>query len=304
MIPILFCTIKPDLYTRRPFNVCNCQLTRNFPVMPRRQPRQPKSRLRAKFPTCLPPSPAPSSPKTTKNTAAPTWENIVLYYLSKLRGFLRPAHQACTAAACNKNHPVPGRRETSAESFRRANADPRRSSLKATAKPMEPEPDRYSSKCQELLKKPRSTSSFRSASEADSTNSLHSARQKKAIKIVSAAVDYGCATGIIGNNGKYFWFKEDAKAAGRSPTPAPRKLCRECSNVKALSRKRYRSVSVSATSSVESCRSEDRDRKRPTGKRFKLYKTKHPRVLTKKVNRTPSPKKNYTSKGIKRRRRN
>lgn len=197
--------------------------------MSRRPSKQQKPRPRVKFPKSVvspPPEKTLTKPAVKGKISAPTWENIVLKYLSKLRGFLRPAHQTCKTVATNRNHPVAGPKETSVQSFQRAQADPRRDNVKKSAKLMEPDPDKYSSNCQEILKRRRSAVACSSAaSEAGtSSSSIRAARKSKAAKIVSAAIDYGCATGIIRNSGKYFWFRNTFKKVTKSPTPGPRAL--------------------------------------------------------------------------------
>lgn len=204
------------------------------------------------------------APKTDPEVAAPTWENIVLHYLSKLRGFLRPTHQSCRTAFNSKNHPVAGTRQTSVQFFQRVQSNFTRDFLeKSSVKPMEPDPDKYSSKCRQILNRQRSATAFSSApSEAGtSSTSIRAARKVKASKIVSAAIDYGCASGIIRSNGRYFWFKEK-NARIRSPTPFARKLCKLCSGADSRpSFARKRSRSISSDRSVSQLRENQEKRK-------------------------------------------
>lgn len=193
---------------------------------------------------------------TPKNT---TWENIVLYYLSKLKGFLQPA----CANNCNNNHPVPGPNKTSAELFRQSQINPVRKNLKRSVKLMEPDANRYSSQCREILRRRRSVTTISSVSRAGtSTTSIREARKTKAEKIVSAAIDYGCAAGIIRNHGKYFWFKHPKTRPSRTPSVnsrstsirpniVPSKLCSKTNSL-AYKRKRIPTVSKNSLVSVDS----------------------------------------------------
>lgn len=283
--------------------------------MSRRPSKQQKPRPRVKFPkSVVAPTPEKilTKPAVKVKISAPTWENIVLKYLSKLRGFLRPAHQTCKTVAANKNHPVAGPNETSAQSFQRVQVDSRRNHVKKSVKLMEPDPDKYSSDCHEILHRRRSVVGCSSAaSEAGtSSSSIRAVRKGKAAKIVSAAIDYGCAAGIIRNNGKYFWFKN----VTRSPTPGPRTLRRTCSQAKKRSRSRVSnassiSVCSSATSILREKQAKLRKSRRIAPKGIKTVQAKkrqqsYTHCLRSRMNQNKrsSPNK-YNVKGAKRQRR-
>lgn len=271
---------------------------------------------------------AKSVVKSTPTISTSTWENIVLYYLSKLKGFLGPIGNTCKPACSTKNdnnHPVVGPKETSTQLFRRSQVNPVRKGLKRAVKLMEPDADRYSSHCREILRRRRSTTNFSSVSRAGtSTTSIREARNTKAAKIVSAAIDYGCATGIIRNNGKYFWFKNPAREnltrspspnrrGTRSPTapPAPR-LCRLCSRASSLAAgcKRKRILSAPRQSmEVIHCSSLNVQKKRKCTREPKSKATasasKGKRCLrsTGKVGKTDQGRRNYNFRTVKRRKR-
>lgn len=210
--------------------------TKFLSIMSRRPSKQ-KPPLKAKFSSTLPPThekvKGQAIAKIKPKKSPSTWEKIILYYLSQLKNFF-----GLLSCDSSDNHPIAGKNETSVDTFRRNQANSLRDNLKKKVKTMEPEPDRYSSKCHEILRRRRSITSISSGSEAGtSTTTVRESRQQKAAKIVSAAIDYGCATGIIRNNGKYFWLKRSVKGNPiRSPAP-PSKLCDLCSN--AYKRKRH-----------------------------------------------------------------
>lgn len=270
---------------------------------------------------------AKSIVKSTPEISTSTWENIVLYYLSKLKGFLQPISNTCKSACSTENdnnHPVVGPKETSVQLFRRSQVNPVRKDLKRAVKLMEPDADRYSSHCREILRRRRSTTNFSSVSRAGtSTTSIREARNTKAAKIVSAAIDYGCATGIIRNNGKYFWFKNPNRRENltRSPSPnrratrsptAPR-LCRLCSRASSLAAgcKRKRILSAPRQSmEVIHCSSINVQKKRkctraPKNKATASTSKGGKRCLRSsgKVGKTEQGRKDYNFRTVKRRKR-
>lgn len=154
----------------------------------------------------------PKSPSPASKILGPrsNWENIVLHYLSKLKDFLTPSNcSSLMSVKCASN-----------------------------ATPVRECANNYSSKkCDRNCKHEKRSQSI--LSDRTSTESMSSKdKKRKAMKIVSAAIEYGRAQGIIENNGKYFWMKNMfSKVANRSPTPAPSRKHKISKPHKAISRK-------------------------------------------------------------------
>lgn len=235
--------------------------------MVRRPPKQQNKPPANTKSSKIAPSPTRKAKSTVPKNSTLTWENIVLYYLSKLKGFWRPIGDSCNKSYLEKNHPDPGKQPTAVDLHRINHINYKRESLKQSKKLMEPYPNRYTSHCNDILRRRRSITSVSSVSRCGtSTTSIREARNTKAAKIVSAAIDYGCATGIIRNNGKYFWFKNTRnntsmsrsptpqKAITRAPTPAlNNNLCRLCLKANSVACKRRRLPSMAQESLLSVC---------------------------------------------------
>lgn len=185
-----------------------------------------KPRTRVKFAKNVTPPPKVStkvSPKNILRKAQPqphtTWENIVLHYLSKLRGFLAPS--SCTSKCTVSTRPSTGVNDNQ----KRGETDFEKAP-KHSLEGMTHHPNKYRN-----IKDANSTICLSDTSE-DSILAPKSRqkKKKKALKIVSAAIDYGCAHGIIENKGRYFWLKNTFnRIANRSPTPCVKKQrCKTC----------------------------------------------------------------------------
>lgn len=140
----------------------------------------------------------PKSPSPASKILGPrsNWENIVIHYLSKLKDFLTPSNCSSLLSVKCPSNTTPNREC----------------------------PNNHPSKrCDRICKHERRSQSMLSDRSSAVSVSMKD-RKRKAMKIVSAAIEYGRAQGIIENNGKYFWMKNIFnKVANRSPTPAPRK---------------------------------------------------------------------------------
>lgn len=215
-------------------------------------------------------------------------QNIVLHYLSKLKCFL-----TASSISSNADHPVPGGRETALHSFKRVNADNRRArAIRNVMEPMEPQPEKYASTDRRFLQKTKpNTNCCSSESEDEEPRTSRKFRKKKALKIVSAAIDYGCATGIIGSRGKYFWLKHTlSKLARRSPTPGPRGKCQKCDVLaKDIQAKRKGRQAVVKENTAKgrggsrACRNNMKLKRNNSNMKLKahLFKARHPRSLAK-----------------------
>lgn len=160
--------------------------------------RYVKQRHRRKYQ----PSRSPSTPTAEKSTTKPpqpkeskgAWENIVLHYLSKLKNYWSSGY------SIKQEHPTPGGRNTADTAFRNKNEkvfQPKERKL------MEPRPNSYTSKSKDILDK-RSRNEDASFEQED----YCLAGKRKALNIVSNALEYGLANGIVSKNGNYFWIKD------------------------------------------------------------------------------------------------
>lgn len=117
---------------------------------------------------------------------APTgvWENIVLYYLAKLKNGIWGSNS-------NQEHPVRGKRPTAPLAFRKENADTRRERVMRDVQgPPKPIAAKHTS-----LAKPKGKKKLN-----------HS---DKAYNIVNNALCYGCANGIVKKHGRYFYLTKE-----------------------------------------------------------------------------------------------
>lgn len=158
-----------------------------------------------------------------------TWENIVLHYLSKLRGFLAPSSCSSKCTLSTRTSTCFDE-ENLASNLRHVSGRKGKGILKSIA--------HHTNKYGNPILNKRESSTVCVSETSDDTVALPKSKQKKkkAFKIVSAAIDYGCAHGIIENRGKYFWLKNTFnRIANRSPTPCPRR--QSCKSCKVLAQK-------------------------------------------------------------------
>ncbi|KAF2902127.1 hypothetical protein ILUMI_04060 [Ignelater luminosus] len=142
----------------------------------------------------------------------PVIENKILYYLRRLKD--RCWNPVSPAKSTDHSSPPTGRKETEREKFIKYNSDARENMINEDAmKPMTSRPDRYSLCNQYCIEKQRDPTKLRFPSFDEFVN--HS---DKAQDIVSAAIEYGLANGIVSKNGKYFWMSQ-GKLTERSMTP-------------------------------------------------------------------------------------
>lgn len=119
-------------------------------------------------------------PKKIKKVSPTMWENIVLHYLSKLKNVL-PGYR-------NVNHPIPGKRPDASIAFHEQNKDLRRKRVeKGLVKPALPQPQKYFS------------------TKLDLNEKGIAFNKEKAFNIVSDALQYGVANGVVKKSGKYFY---------------------------------------------------------------------------------------------------
>lgn len=189
--------------------------------------KKKKAAPRVKFAKNATPPAKLLAPKNNLRKAQPhtTWENIVLHYLSKLRGFLAPS--SCTSKCTI----------TTAASTCVQDSSPKRTDVEPRKKRVLKGITHHPNKFRNNNKDPNSTVCLSDTS--DDSNASPKSKQKKkkkALKIVSAAIDYGCAHGIIENKGKYFWLKNVFnRITNRSLTPCLKK--ERCKTCKALAQK-------------------------------------------------------------------
>lgn len=168
--------------------------------------------------------PSTNASKTSVTTQASSkvkdppkvWENIVLHYLSKLRNVWQKK-----ANGNESEHPVKGNREDIQSTFKRENMGDRKARvMKNVIKNMHPRPDKYSSKSKLIIDEVKRKSETGSVVGYD----CYDIGKRKVLNIVSKALDYGLAHGIVSKSGKYFWLNHNNRfktVATRIPTPRP-----------------------------------------------------------------------------------
>lgn len=198
--------------------------------------KKKKTRPRVKFAKNRSPIPKALGTKALrrgKSKAEPhthtTWENIVLHYLSKLRGFLVPSN-------CSSKCTISTRASTCVEDTDLKSEDlnpPRKKRKRNVKQSVTAHPNKFRS-----TKDLDSTICLSEMTDDSLPNQSKTKKRKKALKIVSAAIDYGCAHGIIENKGSYFWLKKAFnKLANRSPTPCVTKRHQRCKTCNTLAQK-------------------------------------------------------------------
>lgn len=153
-------------------------------------------------------------------------ENLVLHYLSALQSYFTKSDTH------EKNHPSPGSRQRTEETFKRANSgDSESRAVKNVANKMEPCPDRYSSKNKTILDQNRSKSNT-------SMDARAMIEKERVYNIVAKAVDYGLHQGVVSKSGNYFWFKWNNRIKHRRKLPSRQGVKRLLRRRRPLSRSR------------------------------------------------------------------
>lgn len=137
------------------------------------------------------------------------WENIVLYYLTKLKN---------AWGNFGNDHPVPGKRLNASKALKKIYKDQdierRTRATTNVMKPMMPQPEKYSSLYPKDIEK--------------SKTPPQSANIQKAYNIVAKALAYGYINGIVKKCGKYFFLLPKGKVP-TAPVPLePKQLCKTC----------------------------------------------------------------------------
>lgn len=157
-----------------------------------------------------------STKETTKLPPSNVWENIVLYYLSKLKN-------AWGLSKKKSNHPVAGKRLNASNFFQKTHADTRKTrALSNVKKPLEPKPEKYSSLYPQKIERSKTPPS----------------NYEKAYNIVSNALAYGYVNGIVKKCGKCFYLLPKNKFIKSPMTYDRRNLCKSCRTCNGMHKKR------------------------------------------------------------------